>query len=214
VTQRIAAPALNPIDNATGWSSYNTNWEAIGPGVSYTLQRDAAPAFPSPVTVYTGTNTTSREFVSAIGTYYYRVKAADNGLESDWSSPQSVQVTQVGPEPGLYTGEEPDVFFVVTDDQRVCNYRITVPVIVPGRPGYYYCQISPPECAEISRDQYRFSFFRFATFEIYGRFDSPTHASGSQFVRSCGGTPVISAQGPWEATKVAPRATDHESKSR
>jgi len=103
-------------------------------------------------------------------------------------------LTPIRPEPGLYTGE-PDVSFVVTDDQRVCNYRIRVPLV-----GYRYCQISPSECAEIIGNQ--FGFFRFAIFTINGRFDSQTHASGSWLVQMCDGTPVFPiVSGPWEARK-------------
>jgi hypothetical protein len=197
VTERIAAPALNPIENADGRSSYNISWEAIGPGVSYTLQRDASPAFPTPVTVYTGTNTTSRQSVSDLGTYYYRVKAADNGLESDWSSPQSVAVTQLGPEPGHYTGWRFSVSFDVTQDQKVCNFSITVPF------GTGACRITPSGCTEIAGNSFGFVRIELgANYIIVGTFDTPTHASGSFYVSMCQNVIVFpGSSGTWEASK-------------
>ena len=197
VTQSIAAPALNPIENPIGWSSYVLTWEEIGPGVSYTLQRDVSPSFPSPVTVYEGEDTSSQQSVSDLGTYYYRVRAADNGLESDWSSVQSVEVTELCPESGHYTGE-PDVSFDVTADCQVCNFDITVPF------GFLqYCRIRPSGCADITNYNFGFAGLELGSiFVITGTFDSPIHALGGYSVSMCEDTLIFPAsEGPWDAGK-------------
>jgi hypothetical protein len=196
VTQRIAAPVLNSIDNAVGWSNYILTWDEIGPGVTSTVQRDASPSFSSPVTVYEGQAARSRQVVSELGTYYYRVKAADDGLVSGWSNTQSVQVRLLGPEPGNYTGIL-SVSFNVTANQEVCNFNITVPF------GTGSCWIYLSSCAAINGNSFAFAQFELgAIYAITGAFDSRTHTSGSYYVSMCGGTIIIpGSSGTWEASR-------------
>ncbi len=126
------------------------------------------------------------------------MRAEDNGLESGWSTTQSVEVTQiVEAEPGHYTGLFPPVSFDVTNDQQVCNFSITVPF------GARACQIRPSSCSDISDNAFGFGSFELgAVYLIVGTFDTPTHVSGNFSVTMCEGSVITPpSSGTWEASK-------------
>jgi sugar lactone lactonase YvrE len=189
-------PVLDDISNSDGDGNYTVSWSAVTGATSYTLQEDDNSAFSSPVTVYSGPNTSKSITGRVPGTYYYRVRASANGLTSNWSNSQSVQVMSLGPEPGHYTGT-PSVSFDVTADVQVCNYDITVPF------GIGSCRIRPASCAEITDNDFTFSQAEIgAIYEITGTFDTQTHALGGYRASMCGDTLILPpSEGTWEASK-------------
>jgi hypothetical protein len=87
-----AAPVLNAIDNADGDGNYTVSWNASANATSYLLQEDDNAAFLSPETRYSGSGTSWNATGKAVGTYYYRVQAANTYGSSSWSETRSVTV--------------------------------------------------------------------------------------------------------------------------
>ena len=89
----LAAPVLNAIDNADGDGNYTVSWNASANATSYLLQEDDSAAFSSPETRYSGSGTSWNATGKAVGTYYYRVQAANAYGSSSWSETRSVIVS-------------------------------------------------------------------------------------------------------------------------
>lgn len=96
-------PVLDAIDNPNGDYRFTVAWHAVEGATHYQLQEDSDPAFPSPVSAYSGANTSTELTVGDVGTYYYRVRASIDFGVSAWSDTQSTQVT-VSPPPCPRTG--------------------------------------------------------------------------------------------------------------
>ena len=90
-------PVLNTISNPDGDRSYNVNWNAVTGVISYTLEEAGDSAFSISEIVYSGPDTSASISGQDIGTYYYRVKAANQFGSSEWSNIQSTNVTQEKP---------------------------------------------------------------------------------------------------------------------
>jgi PKD repeat protein len=90
-------PYLYTIDNADGDGSYLVHWSApTGSTLTtlYTLQEDDNASFWHPDQVYQDIHTLTQIAGRSRGTYYYRVKAANGGCESNWSNVRSVTVSR------------------------------------------------------------------------------------------------------------------------
>jgi serine protease AprX len=96
-----AAPTLNPIDNADGDGNYTVSWTASAGATNYLLQEDDNAAFSSPVTAFSGAATSTAISGKPVGTYYYRVRAANVYGVSAWSNIRSVVVASAPAAPTL-----------------------------------------------------------------------------------------------------------------
>jgi hypothetical protein len=119
------APLLTEIDNPDGGYQYTVGWSAVERATTYLLEEAQDPSFTSPITVYSGPDTSTALEVVAIGTYYYRVKATNAFAESAWSNDQFVLVTV--PPPVLLTCEQhqfvsPDEIYVIYQNGLIWNF--------------------------------------------------------------------------------------------
>lgn len=88
----VAAPTLNPIDNADGDGTYTVTWTTVGGATAYILEESHTPYFTTANVVYNGSGT---QFVAAGrsgGDWSYRVRAVA-GSSSPWSARQTANVT-------------------------------------------------------------------------------------------------------------------------
>jgi hypothetical protein len=90
-------PILSPISNPDGDGSFTVDWNDAPFADSYTLQEDDNPAFSSPATAYSGTNTQASISGKSGGTWYYRVMASNDDGHSTWSNTESVTVKPGAP---------------------------------------------------------------------------------------------------------------------
>ncbi|HUM69411.1 MAG TPA: hypothetical protein PLK31_11255, partial [Chloroflexota bacterium] len=103
---------------------------------TYVAEEDDNAAFSSPTTVYTGANTSGAISGRDMGTYYYRVRAANAHASSGWSNIESVVVTQElpdCPQLGAWSGttsQGRNISFVVENSTRcqiaADSLRITI----------------------------------------------------------------------------------------
>jgi hypothetical protein len=87
------APVLDPISNQDGDGTFTVSWSLSEGATSYTLQEAANIDFSNASTVYSGPDTSITISGRAIGTYFYRVRAATSDTTSEWSNIQQVIVT-------------------------------------------------------------------------------------------------------------------------
>lgn len=92
-----AAPALNAIGNDDGDGNYTVSWSQSEGADRYALQEDDNASFTSPTTAYSGAGASTVITGRDVGTYYYRVQAANDYAESGWSNVRSVTVTTPPP---------------------------------------------------------------------------------------------------------------------
>ena len=131
------APVLNAINNPSGNYDYTVSWNAANKADEYILEEDDNASFSSPTTAYQGVLTSTAIGGKDLGTYYYRVKAANEFGESGWSNVESTTVTvakppcpQAGPWSGTTNQSYPISFDVAhSPDCEVQNltikYRVT-----------------------------------------------------------------------------------------
>lgn len=81
----ISAPAMYPIDNASGNSFYSVGWATVPTAVSYTLQEQYSGG--SWDTIYSGANSSFGRVERQSGEWCYRVQASNNQGNSEWSTP-------------------------------------------------------------------------------------------------------------------------------
>jgi hypothetical protein len=85
------APTLPSIPRPDA-GDYLIAWEDIVGAKSYTLEEDDNPSFTSPITLYIGSNSYYSVTEKAEGTWYYRVRASNEGGVGPWSQLQAVVV--------------------------------------------------------------------------------------------------------------------------
>jgi hypothetical protein len=131
VTKCLSAPVLAEIENDDGDGSYTVNWSGVTTAITYTLEEDTDISFTNPISYVV--NTTSKSITGQeIGTYYYRVKAANKVCDSDWSNKQAVTVTTEAPvpEPGTWYGStswfKSVQFRVSSDSSSVRDLQLTL----------------------------------------------------------------------------------------
>jgi hypothetical protein len=86
------APVLNPITNPEHTSAYVVEWQPAVGAITYTLEEDSSAAFGSPAVRFQGVLTSFEVIDQGAGTWYYRVKAANEGGESPWSNVEATEV--------------------------------------------------------------------------------------------------------------------------
>jgi uncharacterized delta-60 repeat protein len=119
-------PMLDAIDNEDGDGNYTVFWSSSEGATSYTLEEATSSDFASPTTVYDGSGTSANISGRDVGTYYYRVMAANSYASSGWSNVKSADVTvplpecpQIGPWNGeTNQGSGYDVDFYVEDSPQ------------------------------------------------------------------------------------------------
>ncbi len=91
---RPETPALHDIDNPQESGNYAVTWEATTRATGYTLQEDQDANFNSPVTVYSGSETTWSATAKAPGEHHYRVRANGPTGNSGWSAVKKTEVAR------------------------------------------------------------------------------------------------------------------------
>jgi hypothetical protein len=86
------APVLDPISNEDGDGYYTVSWSWSEGADSYILQEAKSVDFSDAITVYSGGGTSTSISGRAVGTYYYRVQAVADSINSEWSNIQQVSV--------------------------------------------------------------------------------------------------------------------------
>lgn len=119
VTVTPAVPVLFPISNPDGNGDYLVNWSEVTGATSYRLEEDADPTFISPTVRYEGINGQYQVNGQPAGTWYYRVRASEQGWDSPWSNTESVGVIPAAPD--LFPIDNPDGngYYVVDWDDTV-----------------------------------------------------------------------------------------------
>ena len=83
----LPAPTLNPIEQISA-NAFRVSWNVVDGATKYLLQEDDNDSFSSPQPYIE--SSTQKDFINKpAGTYYYRVKAQNAKLESEWSNTQS-----------------------------------------------------------------------------------------------------------------------------
>jgi hypothetical protein len=95
----LTAPILATINNPNGNDSYLVQWSTATGATDYTLEEADSPSFASPTVRYSGPNSAFTVAGQAVGTWYYRVRAANDAGHSTWSNTRAVKVYQPGPTP-------------------------------------------------------------------------------------------------------------------
>jgi hypothetical protein len=137
------------------------------------LQQDSKTGFSNPTVAYSGVNTSTTVTVGDVGTYYYRVQAANTSGGGPWSNIVSVVVTQeaVVPRPGYWSGGS--VSFEVSSDSSIVEW-FDLDVYVSG------CGTYTLRWTDMAVTNGEFS---------KGEFETETSASGScsYFFEACNG---------------------------
>ena len=189
-------PILHPIENSDGDGDCRVSWEASNLAETYVLQEDDDPAFPTPTTPYTGTETWWDATGNAPGTYHYRVKATNAWGDGGWSGVQSVTVS---PPDEHYQGDSPPVSFDV-QGQELCNFQLELPF------EHFTCTVDVRTCMEIVDDQFSYTAFDpcFGSYQntITGTFKTQDRAEGGYTIHFCGNTLALQPnEGHWEAER-------------
>ncbi|MBI5567685.1 MAG: S8 family serine peptidase [Chloroflexi bacterium] len=185
------APVLIAINNPASANTYSVVWNSVPGATSYTLQEDDNASFSSPATAYSGAGTSQAFASKPVGTYYYRVNAANAYGNSAWSVTRSTAVAGASnlPVAGFWESATGDEFYVTTDRTNVDDFAIYINV--NGCGSYKITHTTP---VPITSNQFSFT----GSFYASGTFNSTTSASGqdglSGFVISGCGT--ING-GPW-----------------
>ena|GEM_PF-1087843 len=87
-----AAPVLYDFTSPDTDGDYAVRWNSVTNALNYICEEDDNNSFDSPVTIYSGANTSYDVVGKSTGTYYYRVKATNSYGNSGWSDAKSVTV--------------------------------------------------------------------------------------------------------------------------
>ena len=177
-------PVLNAISNSSGDYKFTVSWSAVERATSYTLQEDDNASFTSPASVYIGPSATTLVYAPSVGTYYYRVKAANVFGESGWSNTQSV-VVSVPPPPRPVSGHwsgttnpgNPMSFNVAVDGTQWMSFTLTADWVGCETYGTRTWRRTGPGSITNNQFSYTDDVVSFA-----GRFSSRTSASGTYHI--------------------------------
>jgi subtilisin family serine protease len=89
-------PVLDAISNPTNDDNFTISWSDVPTADGYLLLEADNPSFSEPTTKYMGSDTTYEVTGQAGGTWYYHVRAYNDGINGDWSN---IEVTSVTPSP-------------------------------------------------------------------------------------------------------------------
>jgi len=170
----LTAPTLYAISNSDGDGNYVVDWSDVGGAAEYTLQEDDNVSFSSPTTRYSGTNSQHTVDGQAAGTWYYRVKAVNDGGDSPWSNVQSVVVNSpTGRSWTFLLYLAGDTFYIDNGDVHVALGRALQPLEQNPNPQVHVVAlIDGPN----TLDTFRVTFNPQASYQPLGekRMDDPT----------------------------------------
>ena len=89
---QLATPTFIPITAPGINAQYTISWISVPDASTYQVQEASDSSFTTPTMVYSGTATSTQIPSRGITTYYYRVKASNGSIDSQWSNSQSVDV--------------------------------------------------------------------------------------------------------------------------
>lgn len=110
----LSAATLDPIANPELDGSYTVNWNDVTNATSYTLEEDDNAGFTSPSVRYTGGTSQYAIMGQGPGIWYYRVRAGNATLQSDWSNTQSAGVAPAAPTLNAISNPAPLDVYTVT----------------------------------------------------------------------------------------------------
>lgn len=110
----LDAATLDPIPNPELDGSYSVNWNDVPNATSYTLEEDDNASFSSPLARYGGSTSQYAINGQGPGVWYYRVRASNGSLISDWSNTQSVGVAPAAPALNAISNPAPMDVYTVT----------------------------------------------------------------------------------------------------
>ena len=96
-TVPLVPPDLHPIANADVDGNYRVEWGSVSNAVQYSLQEDEDASFASPKLVYQGAATQIDISGQPAGYYYYRVRAENVEILSEWSQTRAAGVAPATP---------------------------------------------------------------------------------------------------------------------
>jgi hypothetical protein len=198
--QMPATPVLEDINNG-GFGGYTVAWSESSEATAYTLQEDDNIGFTSPITAYTGKDT-SVDLNRSLGTYYYRVNASNPEYTSGWSNIESAVVTIESPHIGNWTGSVSGgntINMVVINGGTMID-TIAINVNWSGTCGvtstiYYYYDVSINNVGHFSDSHLSGS-------SISGDFTTSTTADGTFYAVLDTGTCSATRSGTWTANYV------------
>jgi hypothetical protein len=198
--QMPATPVLEDINNG-GFGGYTVAWSESTEATAYTLQEDDNIGFTSPITAYTGKDT-SVDLNRSLGTYYYRVNASNPEYTSGWSNIESAVVTIESPHIGNWTGSVSGgntINMVVINGGTMID-TIAINVNWSGTCGvtstiYYYYDVSINNVGHFSDSHLSGS-------SISGDFTTSTTADGTFYAVLDTGTCSATRSGTWTANFV------------
>lgn len=200
-------PVLSSISNPGGSYAYTVGWSAVGGTSNYVLEEADDGGFSNPRIVYTGPNTSKPMFMTSLGTYYYRVRAANQVGTSGWSNIESVVVTvepPLCPQPGTWSGTTSQSLTINFDissaaDCQIQNLHINFYCVHSG--GLYVTGETFPL---IDVTNYHFEASG-STVDLTGDFGSITSGSGTLDVQFYPpGLGLCTATGTWTADYNSP----------
>jgi hypothetical protein len=110
----LSTATLDPIANPELDGSYTVNWNDVTNATSYTLEEDDNAGFTSPSVRYTGGTSQYAILGQGPGIWYYRVRASNATLQSDWSNTQSAGVAPAAPTLNAISNPAPLDVYTVT----------------------------------------------------------------------------------------------------
>jgi PKD repeat protein len=92
----IIPPTNFSIAQVGSTNEIQLSWDTSVDSDAYIIDRDTNPAFPSPTSITT-TGSSYSDFLSTVGTYYYRIRGVNYGLflQSEWSGTENVTLTLI-----------------------------------------------------------------------------------------------------------------------
>lgn len=104
VTVAPNAPQMQVIENTGEPDAYRISWASAVGATGYRLEEDSTGAFTSPTVRYAGTDTVYNVTGQPNGTWYYRVRAYNQGGNSNWSTQVFTMVATMSvPVPPIHT---------------------------------------------------------------------------------------------------------------
>lgn len=92
VTASLEASVLEPIENDDEDGEYTLRWSTVTAASAYYLEEADNASFNDPTPVYSGSGTQHAVTGKEPGRWYYRVRATDDPLVSNWSNTESTDV--------------------------------------------------------------------------------------------------------------------------
>ncbi|MFA5859816.1 MAG: SUMF1/EgtB/PvdO family nonheme iron enzyme, partial [Elusimicrobiota bacterium] len=128
-----AAPVLYDFTSPDTDGDFTVRWNSVTNALNYICEEDNNNSFDSPVTIYSGANTSYDVVGKSTGTYYYRMKATNSYGNSAWSAAKSIRIPLISGmvliPAGNFTTGSPYVYSSTTtiylDAYYIDKYEVT-----------------------------------------------------------------------------------------